>query len=244
MIRFDILSLFPGMFDSPFNSSLLKKAREKQFIQIYIHDIRAFAQDRHRTADDYPYGGGNGMVMKVEPVARALESIDPLPGSRTILLTPQGEMFSQEKARVLSSYARLILVCGRYEGVDERIRENLIDEEISIGDYILTGGELAAMILVDAVSRYIPGVLGNEESVLTDSFSSGLLEYPQYTRPAEYRGWMVPEILLSGNHRQIENWRRREALKRTFLRRPDLLEKADLNEEDKRIIEELKKGRS
>ncbi|MFB3925277.1 MAG: tRNA (guanosine(37)-N1)-methyltransferase TrmD [Syntrophales bacterium] len=243
-MRFDILSLFPGMFDSPFNSSLLKKAREKQFIQIYIHDIRAFAQDRHRTADDYPYGGGNGMVMKVEPVARALESIDPLPGSRTILLTPQGEMFSQEKARVLSSYARLILVCGRYEGVDERIRENLIDEEISIGDYILTGGELAAMILVDAVSRYIPGVLGNEESVLTDSFSSGLLEYPQYTRPAEYRGWMVPEILLSGNHRQIENWRRREALKRTFLRRPDLLEKADLNEEDKRIIEELKKGRS
>ncbi|MDD2670903.1 MAG: tRNA (guanosine(37)-N1)-methyltransferase TrmD [Syntrophales bacterium] len=242
MIRFDILTLFPGMFESPFQSSLLQKAREKNLVEIHIHDIRAFAADKHRMADDYPYGGGGGMVMKVEPIAKALESIGPLEsadGVLRVLLTPQGELFSQEKARELSRRRRLVLVCGHYEGVDERIREHLIDSEISIGDYVLTGGELAAMVVVDAVSRYIPGVLGNEESAASDSFSEGLLEYPQYTRPAVFGEWVVPEVLLSGNHARIERWRRKESLRRTLRRRPDLLARSRLSEEDKILLKEI-----
>lgn len=243
MIRFDILSLFPEMFESPFNFSILKRAREKGLFDIHIHNIRDYAEDRHRVTDDAPYGGGGGMVMKVEPIDRALTSvIGERNGALIVLLTPQGEPFNQAIARELSSYTRIILICGHYEGVDERVRNHLVDREISIGDYILTGGELSAMVVVDAVARLIPGVLGNDESASTDSFSDGLLEYPHYTRPADYKGWQVPEVLLSGNHREIQNWRRRESIRRTRLKRHDLLKKADLSEKDKKILESIKKG--
>jgi tRNA (guanine37-N1)-methyltransferase len=239
MIRFDILSIFPGMFQAPFDCSLIKKALDKQLIEIHLHDIRHYALDKRSMTDDYPYGGGGGMVMKVEPVARALDAIVP-PGDNAlvVLMTPQGETFKQEIAEELSRYSQIILICGHYEGVDERIREHLVDREISIGDYILTGGELPAMIVVDAVSRLVPEVLGNKESALFDSFSTGLLESPHYTRPQEYRGWRVPDVILSGNHKKINEWRRRTSLKRTLTRRPDLLTKADLSEEDIKILED------
>ncbi len=241
MIRFDILTLFPEMFKSPFDSSLLKKAQEKGLIEIAVHDIRDYTEDRHRMTDDYPYGGGSGMVMKVEPIARALEDVIPeRRAAKVILLTPQGKVFNQIMAEELSACSRIVLICGRYEGVDERVRDYLVDEEISIGDYVLTGGELPAMVIVDAVSRLVSGVLGNCDSAATDSFSTGLLEYPQYTRPADFRGWKVPEVLLSGNHRVIDAWRRRESLRKTALRRPDLLSKAGLTEEDRKMLEELK----
>lgn len=240
MIRFDVLSIFPGMFESPFDYSLLKKAREKRLIEINFHDIRSFSENKHRTCDDYPYGGGGGMVMKVEPVARALDIIvTERSETEVVLLTPQGETFNQKIAEELSLFSKIVLVCGHYEGVDERIRENLVDREISIGDYILTGGELPAMVVIDAVSRLVFGVLGNNESVLLDSFSAGLIEYPHYTRPREYRGWRVPDVLLSGNHKEISRWRRRESLKRTLTRRPDLLIKTKLSEEDRAMLEEL-----
>lgn len=241
MIRFEVLSLFPEMFESPFSCSILKRAGEKGLLEIRLHNIRDYAEDRHRVTDDAPYGGGGGMVMKVEPIDRALTSIV---GERSndliVLLTPQGEPFDQESARELSSYSRIILVCGHYEGVDERVRRHLVDREISIGDYILTGGELSAMVVVDAIARLIPGVLGNDGSASADSFSDGLLEYPHYTRPADYRGWQVPEVLLSGNHREIQEWRRRESIRRTRLKRPDLLKKAHLSGKDKKILESLK----
>ena len=226
MIRFDILSVFPGMFASPLAESLIGKARDKGLVDIRFHDIRDYATDRHRMTDDAPYGGGGGMVMKVEPIDRALAAILPdRSEGLVILMTPQGEPFTQRRAEELASRPRLVLLCGHYEGVDERVREHLVDRELSIGDYVLTGGELAAMVVVDAVSRLIPGVLGNDASAAEDSFSTGILEYPHYTRPATYRGWPVPEVLLSGNHAEIEAWRRTEALKRTLARRPDLLEK-------------------
>ncbi len=226
MIRFDILSVFPGMFASPLAESLIGKARDKGLVDIRLHDIRDYATDRHRMTDDAPYGGGGGMVMKVEPIDRALAAILPdRSEGLVILMTPQGEPFTQRRAEELASRPRLVLLCGHYEGVDERVRERLVDRELSIGDYVLTGGELAAMVVVDAVSRLIPGVLGNDASAAEDSFSTGILEYPHYTRPATYRGWPVPEVLLSGNHAEIEAWRRTEALKRTLARRPDLLEK-------------------
>jgi len=245
MIRFDILSLFPEMFESPFHYSILKRAKEKGLLDICLHNIRDYAEDKHRVTDDAPYGGGGGMVMKVEPIERAISSIvhhrdDVL----IVLLTPQGELFNQDIARELSSCSRIVLVCGHYEGLDERVRTCLIDREISIGDYIQTGGEIPAMVLVDAVSRLVPGVLGNDESVFMDSLSDGLLEYPHYTRPANYRGWQVPEVLLSGNHREIQAWRRRESLRRTFRKRPDLLEKATLSDEDSKMIEDIKKTSS
>jgi len=241
-MRFDILSIFPEMFESFFGCSLLKKARDKGLIRIETHDIRAGATDRHRMTDDYPYGGGAGMVMKVEPVARVLEAIGAVPGeSLRVLLTPQGETFNQAMAGELARSGRIVLICGHYEGVDERVRQHLVDREISIGDYILTGGEAAAMVIVDAVARLIPGVLGNDESARHESFAMGILESPQYTRPEDFRGWKVPEVLLSGHHREIEEWRRREALKRTLRRRPDLLAGAALTEKDRKILEELKK---
>lgn len=243
MIRFDILSLFPEMFESPFSYSILKRAREKGLLDIRLHDIRDYAEDKHRITDDAPYGGGGGMVMKVEPIDRAMIHIV---GERdnilNVLLTPQGELFNQKIAEELSSYSGIVLICGRYEGVDERVRTCLVDREISVGDFILTGGELSAMIVVDAVSRLITGVLGNDESASLDSFSNGLLEYPHYTRPADYRGWQVPDVLLSGNHREIQAWRRRESLRRTYLKRPDLLEKALLSEEDTEMLEDIKKN--
>lgn len=239
-MRFDILTLFPNMFSSPLRESIIGKAIEKGLIQIRTVNIRDFTSDRHQVVDDTPYGGGQGMVMKVEPIARAIESVKSQnPDARTVYLTPQGKPFHQDLARRLSTQPHLILLCGRYEGVDERVRELLVDEEISIGDYVLTGGELAAMVLIDAISRFIPGVLGSDRSAEEDSFFNSLLEYPQYTRPFDFRGSGVPEVLLSGNHSAISLWRRREALKRTSLRRPDLLAKAHLTEEDKRLLEEI-----
>lgn len=241
-MRFDILSIFPEMFESFFGCSLLKKARDKGLIRIETHNIRDWATDRHRMTDDYPYGGGAGMVMKVEPIARALEAIGAVSGEcARVLMSPQGETFSQTVAWELARSGRVVLICGHYEGVDERVRENLADRELSIGDYILTGGEAAAMVIVDAVARLIPGVLGNDESARHESFAEGLLESPQYTRPEEFRGWKVPEVLLSGHHREIEAWRRREALTRTLRRRPDLLARASLTEQDRKILEELEK---
>jgi len=243
MIRFDILSIFPEMFASPLNCSILKRAREKGLVEIHLHNIRDYAEDKHKMTDDAPYGGGGGMVMKVEPIDLALASIVPERGEvLTVLLTPQGETFNQKMAEAMSLNSRIVLICGRYEGVDERVRGHLVDKEVSIGDFILTGGELSAMMVVDAVSRLVPGVLGNYESAVSDSFSHGLLEYPHYTRPSDYRGWLVPEILLSGNHREIQAWRRKESLRRTYLKRPDLLEKITLSEEDRKILEEIKKN--
>lgn len=244
MLRFDILTLFPEMFESPFNASLLKKARDRNLIQINITNIRDFACDKHRTADDYPYGGGSGMVMKIEPIASALESLSPLEDAPVCLLTPQGETFKQETARELSRQSRIVLICGHYEGVDERVREHLVHREISIGDFVLTGGELPAMVVVDAVARLVSGVLGNDDSAPGDSFAvkGGILEYPQYTRPAEFRGWKVPEVLLSGHHADIEAWRRKEALKRTLLRRPDLLERAELTRQERECLDKWRAG--
>ena len=239
MLRFDILSIFPEMFSSPFACSLLQKAVEKGLIEIGIHDIRKHAEDKHRMTDDAPYGGGGGMVMKVEPIDRALASLDLQERTPIILLTPQGESFHQGLAEELAASERLVLICGHYEGVDERVRVHLATREISLGDFVLTGGELSAMVVVDAVARLVPGVLGNADSALDDSFSTGLLEYPHYTRPSDYRGWEVPEVLLSGNHREIDRWRRRESLRRTRSRRPDLLEKSSLSEEDRRTLKQL-----
>ena len=243
MIRFDVLSIFPEMFHSPLNFSLLKKAQEKELIEIDLHDIRDWAEDKHNMTDDAPYGGGCGMVMKVEPVERALAAVKRAEvQSLVLLMTPQGETFNQKIATRLAEEKHIIIICGRYEGVDERIREHLADREISIGDYILTGGELSALVVIDAVSRLIPGVLGNDASTTTESFSQGLLEYPQYTRPADYKDWTVPDVLVSGNHAQIERWQRIEAIKRTWLRRPDLLEKVELSERDKIYLEKIKLG--
>ena len=244
-MRFDILTLFPNMFSSPLRESIIGKAIEKGLIQIRTVNIRDFTLDKHQVVDDTPYGGGQGMVMKVEPIARAIESVKSQnPDAWTVYLTPQGKPFHQDLARRLSTQPHLILLCGRYEGVDERARELFVDEEISIGDYVLTGGELAAMVLIDAISRFIPGVLGSDRSAEEDSFFNSLLEYPQYTRPFDFRGSGVPEVLLSGNHSAISLWRKREALKRTSLRRPDLLAEAHLTEEDKRLLEEILEGNS
>ena len=241
MITFDILSVFPEMFQSTLGSSLIKRSIENGLIKVNLHNIRNYTRDRHRTTDDAPYGGGGGMVMKVEPVANALKTIVPA-GSKTlvILLSPQGKTFKQKIAEELAQHSRIVLICGHYEGIDERIREHLVDREISIGDYVLSGGELPAMIIVDAVSRLVPGFVGNSESVLYDSFSTGLLEGPHYTRPREYESWKVPEVLFSGHKKKIDEWRRRESLKRTLQRRPDmLLGQADLTEEDEKMIEEI-----
>jgi tRNA (guanine37-N1)-methyltransferase len=242
MIRFDILSIFPEMFESPLDHSILKRAQEKGMAEIHLHNIRDYAFDKHRVTDDAPYGGGGGMVMKVEPIDNALASIVPSrDDTLVVLLSPQGETFNQKIAEEMSRYFRIVLVCGHYEGVDERVRSHLVDREISIGDFILTGGELSAMVVIDAVARLIPGVLGNSDSASYDSFSTGLLEYPHYTRPGSYRGWQVPEVLLSGNHREIESWRRKESLTRTYLRRPDLLGKIELSDEDIKTLEDIKK---
>ncbi|PKN53532.1 MAG: tRNA (guanosine(37)-N1)-methyltransferase TrmD [Deltaproteobacteria bacterium HGW-Deltaproteobacteria-13] len=241
-MKFDILSIFPEMFASPLNFSLLKKAQEKGLLKICLHDIRGWADDKHKMTDDAPYGGGCGMVMKVEPVEKALNSIRTDDDSTVVLMTPQGEVLNQKIAAELAGKKQIIIVCGRYEGVDERIRTHLVDREISIGDYILTGGELGALVLIDAVSRLIPDVLGNPQSTSSDSFSNYLLEYPQYTRPAAYKGWMVPDVLLSGNHAEIELWRKTESLKRTYKRRPDLLKIIELSSEDKIILDKIKQN--
>lgn len=226
-MRFDILTLFPAMFQGPLTESILKRAQQAGRIEIHLHDIRQWTTDRHRTADDTPYGGGAGMVMKAEPLAaaiRAVRATDDRPGV-TILLTPDGELLTQQIVRELATLPRLLLVCGRYEGIDERVRETLIDRELSIGDYVLTGGELAAMVVVDAVARLVPGVI-DSESIVEESHSDFLLEYPHYTRPAVWEGRAVPPVLLSGHHGEIARWRRAERLRRTLARRPDLLARA------------------
>ncbi|MCL0036128.1 tRNA (guanosine(37)-N1)-methyltransferase TrmD [Dehalococcoidia bacterium] len=226
-MRIDIVTLFPNMFSGPFDESIIRRAREKEFAEILIHNLRDYGLGRHRVVDDYPYGGGSGMVLMPEPLFSAVEAIKGESRIPVILLTPQGRLFTQQVAEELAAYSRFILVCGHYEGVDERVREYLVTDEISIGDYVLTGGEPAAMVVCDAVVRLIPGVLGSPESVRDDSHSGGLLEYPQYTRPQIFRGWEVPPVLLSGNHAEIARWRREQAVLRTLARRPDLLEKAD-----------------
>jgi len=242
---FDILTIFPEIFRSPLSESLIKRALDKGVLQVRIWNLRDFTTDKHRTTDDYPYGGGAGMVMKADPIFRAVEEIKSNhPEARTILLTPQGERFHQGLARDLSEQKHWILICGRYEGLDERVRLGLVDREISIGDYILGGGEIPALVFMEVVSRYVPGFLGSDQSIEEESFSDGLLEYPQYTRPPLFRGMEVPEVLLSGNHAEIRRWRRRESLKRTYLRRPDLLERADLSEEDLAYLAELKSRES
>jgi tRNA (guanine37-N1)-methyltransferase len=236
---FTILTIFPGIFDSPLSESLIKKAREKSLLQFNLVNIRSFAEDVHRTCDDAPYGGGAGMVMKVEPIYRAMEHVDNRFGRpRYILLTPHGRTFDQGVAAGLARHAHLGLVCGRYEGVDERVGM-LVDDEISIGDVVLSGGEAAALILIEAVSRLIPGVIGNEASSIDESFRESLLEYPQYSRPQAFLDTEVPPVLLSGNHEEIRKWRRKESIRRTILRRPDLFEKFEPTEEDRRFIREI-----
>ena len=239
-MQFDILTLFPAMLEGPLTASVLGKAIDKGLISVDLHNLRDWAEGKHQVTDDTPYGGGDGMVMKVDPVARALVDLKKKrPQSRILLMSPQGKTFQQADAERLSREAGLIFVCGRYEGYDERVR-SLVDEEISLGDYVLTGGELAAATILDATARLIPGVLGAAGSALNDSFSDGLLEYPQYTRPAEYKGMRVPEVLTSGNHQAIATWRRHEQLRRTLKRRPELLETAPLTKEDHRYLKELR----
>ncbi len=240
-MRIDILTLFPEMLCGPLNESILKQAREKGILDVRLVDIRDFALDKHRTADDYQYGGGSGMVMKPGPVLDALESVmadSSKESTAVVLLSARGRQFDQATALEFSRHSRMVLICGRYKGVDERVL-GAVTDEISIGDYVLTGGELGAMILVDAVTRLIPGVLGDIESAETDSFYEGILGPPVYTRPDEFRGMHVPEVLLSGNHERIRRWRREQALRVTLERRPDLLEKADLTDEDREILREM-----
>jgi tRNA (guanine37-N1)-methyltransferase len=244
-MRFDILTIFPEMVRGPLDFSILKRAQEQGLIQIHVHDLRAFTTDKHQMVDDRPFGGGAGMVFKPEPIFQAVETLlegEPASASTAIiLLSPQGRVFNQPEAERLAQNQRLLLICGRYEGVDERVVEHLITDEISIGDYILTGGEIPAMILVDAVTRLLPGALGHEASAERDSFAAGILDHPHYTRPAEFRGMKVPEILLGGNHAQIERWRRRQALEKTLRVRPDLLAKAELSAGDRALLEDIKR---
>lgn len=241
-MRIDILTLFPQMFDGFLSASIIGRARERRIVDIRVHNIRDYAHDKHRTVDDYPYGGGAGMVLKPEPIFEAVEAIKSELGPPfvpVILLTPQGRLFNQALARQLADFSSLILICGRYEGVDERVAEHLATDEVSIGDYLLSGGEVAAMAVVESVVRLLPGVLGSEESLDEESYIQGLLEYPQYTRPAVFREWAVPPVLLSGDHGAIARWRRQQSLIRTAKRRPDLLAKVTLSDEEKRLLSEI-----
>jgi tRNA (guanine37-N1)-methyltransferase len=237
-MQFEVFTLLPEVFPPYLESSILLRARQRGLVSVDVHNIRDYTHDKHHMTDDTPYGGGGGMVMKPEPVFEAVESIlGPEPACPVIMLTPQGRVFSQSIAEELSHYEKIALLCGRYEGMDERIREHLVTDEISIGDYVLTGGELPALILIDAVSRLLPGVLGDPDGAMDDSHATGLLEYPHYTRPPEFRGWEAPEILLSGDHGKIEQWRREQSLLRTLARRPDLLEKAKLTKSEREFLE-------
>lgn len=246
-MQFDVFTLLPEVFPPYLDSSILQRARQRGLVSVNVHNIRDYTHDKHHMTDDTPYGGGGGMVMKPEPVFEAIESVLGLNPHQTppghacpiIMLTPQGRVFSQAVADELSRHERIALLCGRYEGLDERIREHLVTDEISIGDYVLTGGELPALILIDAVSRLIPGVLGDPDGAADDSHATGLLEYPHYTRPPEFRGWQVPEILLSGDHGKVDKWRREQSLLRTLARRPDLLEKAKLTESELEFLKDL-----
>ncbi|HEX2991177.1 MAG TPA: tRNA (guanosine(37)-N1)-methyltransferase TrmD [Anaerolineales bacterium] len=246
-MQFEVFTLLPEVFPPYLESSILQRARQRGLIEVRVHNIRDYTHDKHHTTDDTPYGGGGGMVMKPEPVFEAVESVlgrttppAQTPAVPVILLTPQGRVFTQRLAEDLAHQERIALLCGRYEGVDERIREHLVTDEISVGDYVLTGGELPALIVIDAVARLLPGVLGDPTGAQDDSHSMGLLEYPHYTKPPEYRGWKVPDVLQSGNHARIDQWRREQALARTFHRRPDMLEKAELSEKDRKFVEGIK----
>lgn len=236
-----VLSLFPDMFAGVFGSSIMKKAQDKGAVTFAVTDIREYAGNKHKQVDDYPYGGGAGMVLKPEPMFHAVEAITAGKKPRVLLMCPQGERFTQKKAEELAQEQELVFLCGHYEGYDERIREHLVTDEISIGDFVLTGGELAAMTVIDSVVRLLPGVLGQADSHIQDSFSTGLLEHPHYTRPADFRGMKVPDVLLSGNHAHIEKWREEQSLKRTFERRPDLLEHIELTASQLAYLETLKK---
>jgi tRNA (guanine37-N1)-methyltransferase len=243
MMNIDVLTLFPEMFEGVFGHSILKKAAENEAVNYNVVNFREYADNKHKTVDDYPYGGGAGMVLKPQPIFDAVDDLRSKSGAspRVILLCPQGERFTQKKAEELAEMDHLIFVCGHYEGYDERIREHVVTDEISIGDFVLTGGELGAMVVIDSVVRLLPGVLGNEESHIKDSFSTGFLEHPHYTRPAEFRGIKVPDVLMSGNHRLVDEWRAKESLRRTYLRRPDLLEDAELTKEQQKWLDEIKK---
>ena len=248
-MRFHILTLFPEMFMGPLGYGIMARAQGRGLLSIGLHNIREFTHDRHSTVDDYPYSGGPGMVMKPEPLFEAVESVrhtEKVDGSApVILLTPQGRVFNQGVAEELAEHDELLLICGRYEGFDERVRQHLATDELSIGDYVLGGGELAAMVVIEAVSRLVPGVVGSPESLANDSFTTGILQHPLYTRPALFRDMEVPEVLLSGNHAEVARWQRRESLRRTLARRPDLLERLDpnqLSEDDRRFLDSLRDG--
>ncbi|QKS71459.1 tRNA (guanosine(37)-N1)-methyltransferase TrmD [Paenalkalicoccus suaedae] len=243
-MKMTILTLFPEMFDGLFSHSILKQAQDRDVVSFHVVNFREFSKDRHQRVDDYPYGGGGGMVLTPQPLFDAVKHVkEQAKGKspRVVLLCPQGEPYSQKKAEEFAQEDELILICGHYEGFDERIREHLVTDEVSIGDYVLTGGEIGAMVIADSVTRLQQGALGNETSAVTDSHSTGLLEYPHYTRPAEFEGMKVPDVLLSGHHAKIEAWRRQESLKRTFTRRPDMLSKADLTPKDQAIIDKFTK---
>jgi tRNA (guanine37-N1)-methyltransferase len=239
-MRFDVFSLFPQLLEPYLNASILQRAQTKGLLEVGLHNIREWAIDKHRVTDDEPFGGGGGMLMKAEPIFAAVESVlGQSPECPVILLTPQGRPFSHAVAEELAAQPRLAMICGRYEGVDERIRQHLVSDEISVGDFVLTGGELPALILIDALTRLIPGVLGDPMAAANDSHASGLLEGPHYTRPAEFRGWQVPEVLRSGDHAKIDRWRREQALLRTIQRRPELLESAELSPADREFLKEM-----
>jgi len=246
-MQIDILTLFPQMFESPLSSGIFKRAADRNLVRINVHNIRDWTHDKHHIVDDSPYGGGAGMLLKPEPIFEAVEKVKDGIGSQqetdsvpVVLLSPQGRKFSQQVASELSQYSHLIMICGHYEGVDERVVEQLVTDEISIGDYVLSGGELPAMVVADALIRLVPGVLGSEESAVDDSHATGLLEYPQYTRPQEYRGQVVPEVLLSGNHAEVARWRREQSVLRTLKRRPELLDKASLSSGEQRLVSKSK----
>jgi tRNA (guanine37-N1)-methyltransferase len=246
-MRFDIVTIFPRMIEAALSEGILAKAIQRDLLTVRARDLREFTEDRHRTVDDVPYGGGPGMVLKAEPVFRAVETIEKESGppDAIVLVSPHGRQFSQLEAARLAALDRVVILCGRYEGIDDRVRENLSTEELSIGDYVLSGGELPALVIVDAVARLLPGVVGDEDSVAGDSFSRGLLDFPHYTRPAEFRDWKVPEVLISGHHGEIRKWRKRQALELTLMRRPELLADAELDVEEQEILRELmdaKKG--
>ncbi|MGG1555044.1 tRNA (guanosine(37)-N1)-methyltransferase TrmD [Paenibacillus ferrarius] len=250
-MKIDVLTLFPEMFKGVFSSSILGKARDKGIVELNTVNFRNYANNKHNTVDDYPYGGGGGMVLKPEPIFGAVEDLSFVADAegvpvkpRVILLCPQGETFTQKKAEELSAEQHLVFICGHYEGYDERIRQYLVTDELSVGDYVLTGGELPAMVVIDSVVRLLPGVLGNEMSAVTDSFSTGLLEYPHYTRPAKFRDWEVPDMLLSGHHENVRKWRARESLIRTLERRPDLLEGRELSKQEKAWLAEWEKEKA
>jgi tRNA (guanine37-N1)-methyltransferase len=242
-VKFDIVTIFPDMIDAGLSEGVVARGIASGVLDVQVHDLRDFTTDRHRSVDDVPYGGGPGMVMKPEPLMKAVTHIAATRGTpaAVVLLSPQGRTFTQAEAVRLAALGHVALLCGRYEGMDERVRELVATEELSIGDYVLSGGELAALVVVDAVSRLVPGVVGDEQSVAEESFSRGLLDYPHYTRPAEVAGRRVPDVLLSGHHAQVRRWRRKAALARTLERRPELLAEAALDDEDRRLLEEIKK---